>query len=166
MRLNERVGVSDDEHHGVNGAMMSEATVIDVHQRYTHTHTHTLSHYTYTAIILVTGYGRHMEYGRPLYFRPVVSFFFFFLPSFFPSPNLSGHRLDVCHTSTHGCGLSANLECRSEMYCTRLAENAGCKKSPSGHHRTTLPGYIFATKAVSTIRKKVVKLQYLLHISP
>jgi len=29
----------------------------------------------------------------------------------------------------------------------RLAENTGCKKSPSGHHRTTLSGYIFATKA-------------------
>jgi len=29
----------------------------------------------------------------------------------------------------------------------RLAENAGCKKSPSARHRTTLLGYIFATKA-------------------
>jgi len=28
------------------------------------------------------------------------------------------------------CGLSANLECRSEMCCTRLAENTGHKKSP------------------------------------
>jgi len=37
------------------------------------------------------------------------------------------------------------------MCCTRLAENTGCKndakKSPSGHHRTTLSGWIFATKA-------------------
>jgi len=33
------------------------------------------------------------------------------------------------------------------MYCTQLAGNAGCKKSPSRQHRTTLPGYIFATKA-------------------
>jgi len=37
------------------------------------------------------------------------------------------------------------------MYCTRLAVNAGhkkiVKKSPSGHHRTTLSGYILATKA-------------------
>jgi len=45
------------------------------------------------------------------------------------------------------CGLSANLECISEMCCTWLAGNAGPKKSPSGHHRTTLSGYIFATKA-------------------
>jgi len=29
----------------------------------------------------------------------------------------------------------------------RLAENTGRKKSPSGHHRTTLSGYIFAIKA-------------------
>ena len=32
--------------------------------------------------------------------------------------------------STHGvCGLSANLECMSEMCCTQLAESTGCKKS-------------------------------------
>jgi len=38
------------------------------------------------------------------------------------------------------CGLSENLECRSETCCTRLAENTGHKKiaknSPSAHHRT------------------------------
>ena len=28
------------------------------------------------------------------------------------------------------CGLSANLGCRSETCCMRLAENTGCKKSP------------------------------------
>jgi len=48
------------------------------------------------------------------------------------------------------------------MCCTRLAGNARPKKiaknSPSGHHRTTLSGYIFVTKA--TIGKK------LLNISP
>ena len=38
-----------------------------------------------------------------LYFCPVVSFL---LPSiFFSSPNLSGRRSDVCHTSTHGVAL-------------------------------------------------------------
>jgi len=35
----------------------------------------------------------------------------------------------------------------SEMCYTRLAGNAGPKKSPPRHHRTTLSGYIFATKA-------------------
>jgi len=33
------------------------------------------------------------------------------------------------------------------MCCTQLAGNAGRKNSPSEHHRTTLSGYIFATKA-------------------
>jgi len=79
-----------------------------------------------------------MEYGRPLYFCPVSSSSFF--------PRLNGRRLDVYHTSTQ-CGPSANLECRSEMCCMRLAGNAGPKKSPSGHHHTTLSCYIFATKA-------------------
>jgi len=42
----------------------------------------------------------------------------------------------------------------------RLAENTGrkksSKKSPSAHHRTTLSGYIFATKARIDNRKKLV----------
>jgi len=36
------------------------------------------------------------------------------------------------------CGLSANLGCRSETCCTRLAENTGRKISPKiCHLRTT-----------------------------
>jgi len=42
------------------------------------------------------------------------------------------------------------------MCCTWLAGNAGPKNSPSGHHRTNLSGYIFATKACIDIRKKVL----------
>jgi len=38
-------------------------------------------------------------------------------------------------------------------------------KSPSGHHRTTLSGYIFATKALIDNRKKVIKQQCLPHMS-
>jgi len=52
------------------------------------------------------------------------------------------------------------------MCCTWLAENAGRKKSPSVHHRTTLSGYIFATKAYIDNWKKLVKQQYLLQMSP
>ena len=40
------------------------------------------------------------------------------------------------------------------------------QKSPSGHHRTTLSGYIFATKTRIDNRKKIVKQQYLFHMSP
>ena len=39
------------------------------------------------------------------------------------------------------------------------------KNSPSGHHPTTLSGYIFATEAFIDNRKKLVKQQYLLHMS-
>jgi len=35
------------------------------------------------------------------------------------------------------------------------------QKSPSGHHRTTLSGYIFAIAAHIDNRKKTVKQQYL-----
>jgi len=64
--------------------------------------------------------------------KPPVSFFFlsFFLSSFFP--RLISAVGDWMFTVLRQmCGLSANLECRSEMRCTRLAANTGCKKSPS-----------------------------------
>jgi len=54
----------------------------------------------------------------------VISIFFFFF--FYSSPNLSG-CLPYFDT---WCGPSANLECRSERRCTRLAANVGPKKSP------------------------------------
>jgi len=64
---------------------------------------------------------------------------FFLLSFFYSPPNLSGPRLDVYHTSTHGVGgLSVNLECRSEMCCTLLAENAEPKKSPKIRHLGTI----------------------------
>ena len=49
------------------------------------------------------------NYGRPTYradhyIFAVVSFYLCFF-SFFPSPNLSGCRLNVYHTSTHGVAL-------------------------------------------------------------
>jgi len=52
----------------------------------------------------------------------------------------------------------------------RLAENTGCKKSrqksTSGQYRTTLLGYIFATKARIENQKKTCKQQYVLQMSP
>ena len=60
----------------------------------------------------------------------------------------------------------ANLECRSEIYCMRLAENTRYIKSTSAHHRTTFCQAMFSQlRHVSTIRKKLVKQQYLLHMS-
>ena len=61
-----------------------------------------------------------------------------FYLSFFSSPNLSSRRLDVYHTLTHGVALCANLECRSEMCCTRLAANTGRKKVAKNRHLGTI----------------------------
>jgi len=50
----------------------------------------------------------------------------------FSLPNLSRHRLDVCHTSTHGVA-SANLKCRSEknlLHAARSLKTQDAKKSP------------------------------------
>ena len=42
------------------------------------------------------------------------------------------------------------------MCCTRLAGNTGRQKSPFWHHRTTLSGYIFGTKACIDNRKNLL----------
>ena len=79
-------------------------------------------------------------------------FALWFLSSFFYQRPQIG-CLPYFHT---WCGLCANLECRSEMCCKWLAENTGRKKSPFCHHRTTLSGCIFATKACIDNRKKMI----------
>jgi len=40
------------------------------------------------------------------------------------------------------CGLSANLECMSEMCCTRLAENTGRKNCSKNRHLRPLHKYV------------------------
>ena len=78
---------------------------------------------------------------------------FLLLPSFFSLPNLSGRRLDVYHTSTHGVAL-VRIENAPQVWSVVHAARWKCrtkkiaKKSPSGHHPTTLSGYIFAIKAM------------------
>jgi len=57
----------------------------------------------------------------------------FFYVSFFSSPNLSDRM------STIWCGLSANLECRSETCCAQLAANTGHQTSPKSRHLGTIP---------------------------
>jgi len=89
-----------------------------------------------------------------IYFHPVVSSSFFFFPRLISAVG-DWIGLPYFHT---WCGLSANLECISETCCARLAENTGhkkiAKKLPSGHHPTTLSGYIFATKACIDNQKR------------
>ena len=68
------------------------------------------------------------------------------------------------------CGACANLECRSETCCARLAGNTGPKKSPKSRHLGTIAQLcrtiIFTTKACIDNGKKLVKQQYLLYMSP
>jgi len=54
------------------------------------------------------------------------------------------------------CCPSVNLECRSEMCCTRLAGNTGCKKkSPFWHHHTTLLAITSELRHILTIGKNL-----------
>jgi len=62
-----------------------------------------------------------------------------------------------------------NLECRSEMCCTRLAANEGPKKVAKKRHLGNIPQLCRAIslqlRHVSTIGKKLVKQQYLPYMS-
>ena len=111
--------------------------------------------------IMVAVWNRADHYIFVLWF--LLSFFFFS-----SSPNLSRRWLDVCHTSTHGVALvrisDAGLK-RAARGSLEMQNTKSRQKSPSGHHGTTLSGYIFATKAHIDNRKKSVKQQYLLHMS-
>jgi len=71
-------------------------------------------------------------------------------------------------TSTHGVAIVRILDAgmkRAARFSLKLQD---AKKSPKiviCHHRTTLSGYIFATKARIDNRKNI-KQQYVLHMSP
>ena len=82
--------------------------------------------------------------------------FFLLSSSFFP--RLMSAVADWL--STTWCGPSANLECRSEMCCTRLAGNAGPKKSPKIRHLCTITQLCWATSSqlshILTIRKNLL----------
>ena len=107
---------------------------------------HILLH-TFIHIIMAALWNRTGHYIFALWLLSI----FLLLSSFFSlAYELQTGCLPYFYTR---CGLSANLECRSEMCCTRLAKNTGRKKSPSGHHRTTLSGYIFVTKACIEYRQ-------------
>jgi len=86
---------------------------------------------------------------RTLYFCPVIS-----SSSSIFFPHLISAIADWMSAMHTWCGLSANLGCRSETCCTRLAGNTGRKKLPSGHHCTTLSGYIFTNEACTGINNQ------------
>jgi len=95
--------------------------------------------------------------GQAIIFLPCA---FYLLYLFFSSPILSGRRLDVYHTSTHGVDLvriyNAGMKC---VACgSLLIQDAKMtQKLASAHHRTTLSGCIFATEARIDNRKKFLK---------
>jgi len=119
--------------------------------------THSMSHscLSTSCIVMAALCNRAGHYIFALWFLPSSSSFFLF-----SSPNLSSHRLDVNHTSTHGAALvqiyNAGLKCAArsllEMQDPKIAKNL-----PSRHHCRTLLGYIFTTKARINNRKKIDK---------
>jgi len=83
---------------------------------------------------------------------------FFYL---FSSPNLSGRRMDVYHTSTHGVAVAlvriynAGLKCAARG-SLEIQNAKTTQKLPSGHHHTTFSGWIFATKVRIDNREKLL----------
>ena len=95
-----------------------------------------------------------------------VWFLSFYLSIFLFFPRLISAAADWMSTIVrHIGGPSANLECRSEMCCTRLAANAGPKKVAKNRHLGTIAQLFRAISSqlrhVSTVWKKLVKQQYL-----
>jgi len=99
------------------------------------------------------------------YILPCGFFFFFF----FSSPNLSRRRLDVYHTSTHGVALVPISDAGLKPAARGSLKVQDAKTSPKiaiwAPSHATLSGYIFATKAHYRQSEKIVKHQYLLHMS-
>jgi len=92
-------------------------------------------------------------------------FLSFFYLSFFA--RLISAAADLLSTILpHMGGPSANFECRCEMCCTRLPGNTGRKKHRHFGTIAQLCRAIFSElRYVSIIGKKLVKHQYLLHMS-
>jgi len=75
--------------------------------------------------------------GQTIIFLPCDFYFHFFFPRLISAVGIG--CLPYFHT---WCGLSANLECTSEMCCTRLAENTGHKKVVKNRHLGTIHRFV------------------------
>jgi len=89
------------------------------------------------------------------------TFIMWFLLCFFSFLTYSQPSQIKCLPYFHAWwGLSANLECRSEMCCTPLAENTGRKKSPKIRHRRTIARICQTISSylrhISTVGKKML----------
>jgi len=102
-----------------------------------------------------------------IYFHPVVcfsSFYLFFLRLISAAADWMSAILP--HMVWPLCEFKMQVWNLLHAACWKHRMQKSRQKSPSGHHRTTLLGYIFATKAHINNRKKLVKQQYVLHMSP
>jgi len=106
------------------------------------------------------------------YYIFILWFLFLFSSSFFPRlisavGDWMSTILPVFHT---WCGPCVNLKCCSEMCCTWLAENTGRKKVAKNCHLRTIAQLYRAMSSqlrhTSTVRKKLVKQQHVLQMSP
>ena len=98
-------------------------------------------------------------------------FALWFLSSFFlSSPNLSCRRLDVCHISTHGLALVRIQDASLKPAARGSLKTQDAKKVHKNRHLGTIAPRCRAIslqlRHVSTIGKKLVKQQYVLHMSP
>jgi len=114
-------------------------------------------------VIIDALWNRAGHYIFALWYLLLLSSIFFSSPK---SQRSQSGCLPYCYT---WCGLHANLECRSEMCCTRLAGNAVRKDYTKNRHLGTIaqlcPAVCSQLRHVSTFGKKLVKQQYLLHMS-
>ena len=83
----------------------------------------------------------------------------------FSSPNLSGRSWMSTILGHNGVALMRIWNAGLKKVLHAAGWKYRTQKSPFWHHRTTLSGYIFGTKACIDNRKKLVKQQYLLHMS-
>jgi len=99
---------------------------------------------------------------RTLYFVPLFLLSSIYLS--FPRPfSVVADWMSTYHTSTHGVALLRIYDARLKRAARgSLKMQKICKISPRirhlhEHHRTSLSGYIFATKACIDNRNKIVK---------
>jgi len=90
--------------------------------------------------------------------RQAIYIFILWFPLLFSSPNLSGWRLDICHIPHMVRPCKFRLQVWNMLRAARWKYSTQkiAINSPSGHHPTTLSGFIFATKACIDNRKKVL----------
>jgi len=83
--------------------MMTSQSIQNAFSSDLHQSLHDILYQHRSSIVVVADLWSPYVIGQTTYIF-IMSFVLLLLP-FFSSPNLSGRRLDVCHTSTHGVAL-------------------------------------------------------------